>query len=112
MGEKHAYPFQCEGEDCPLCYLDEIIEQLHARIKELEDENEHQDAVITSVALIRLDLEAENRRLNDGGCRYNCRKRKEMCQSFAYHVCKHRKSLMTPTAKVLKDMYADWNKDQ
>ena len=84
MDEKHAYPFQCEGEDCPLCYLDEIIEQLHARIKELED----------------------------GSCRYNCVKRKEMCQSFAYHVCKHRKSLMTPPAKVLDDMYADWKQDQ
>ena len=57
-------------------------------------------------------LEARIKELEDGSCRYNCVKRKEMCQSFAYHVCKHRKSLMTPTAKVLKDMYADWNKDQ
>ena len=57
-------------------------------------------------------MKARIKELEDGSCRYNCVKRKEMCQSFAYHVCKHRKSLMTPTAKVLKDMYADWNKDQ
>ena len=92
--------------------LEANLKEAVVRIKELKDENEHQDAVITSVALIRLDLEAENRRLNDGGCRRDCRKRKEMCQSFAYHVCKHRKSLMTPSAKVLDDMYAEWKKDQ
>ena len=84
MDEKHVYPFQCEGEDCPLCYLDEIIEQLHDRIHELED----------------------------GSCRYNCRKRKEMCQSFAYYLCKNRQSLRPPTAEVLDDMYDDWMKDQ
>jgi len=50
--------------------------------------------------------------LEDGSCRFNCRKRKESCQSFAYYVCKNRKSLMTPTAKVLDDMYAAWKKDE
>ena len=84
MDEKHAYPFQCEGEDCPLCYLDEIIEQLHARIKELED----------------------------GSCRYNCRKRKESCQSFAYYFWKNWRSLMMPPSKALDDMYAEWKKDK
>ena len=57
-------------------------------------------------------LKARIKELEDGSCRFNCVKRKEYCQSFAYYVCKNRKSLMTPTAKVLKDMYADWNKDQ
>ena len=76
----------------------DTMEGMKARIKELEMEVE---AIVS-----------ENERLNEGGCRRDCRKRKEYCQSFAYYVCKNRKSLMTPTAKVLKDMYADWNKDQ
>ena len=74
------------------------MKQLQARIKELEMEVE---AIVS-----------ENERLSEGGCRRDCRKREEMCQSFAYYLCKNRQSLRPPTAKVLKDMYAEWKKDQ
>ena len=57
-------------------------------------------------------LNARIKELEDGSCRYNCRKRKEYCQSFAYYLYKNRQSLRPPTAQVLDDMYDDWKKDQ
>ena len=30
VSEQHMYPYQCEGEDCPLCCLDAEIERLQA----------------------------------------------------------------------------------
>jgi len=38
MSEKHIYPYQCEGEDCPLCYLDSEIERLEAKCAQRRDD--------------------------------------------------------------------------
>ena len=70
---------------------DKLFKELEANLKE---------------AVVRI------KELEDGSCRYNCRKRKEYCQSFAYYLYKNRQSLRPPTAQVLDDMYDDWKKDQ
>ena len=33
MSEKHMYPYQCEGDGCPLCFLEARIEALEAEKK-------------------------------------------------------------------------------
>ena len=81
-----------------------MMDDLVKRLLEVTNWDEAEDECKEAAARIE-ELEL-------GSCRYNCRKRKESCQSFAYYVCKNRKSLMTPTAKALDDMYAEWQKHE
>ena len=39
MSERHPYPYQCEGEDCPLCLLESENERLTALVKVLESDD-------------------------------------------------------------------------
>jgi len=57
-------------------------------------------------------MKARIKELESGACRFNCRKRKESCQSFAYYMWKNWKSRMIPPAKALDDMYDTWKKDE
>ena len=81
------------------------IEMKYTVFKELE-------ANLKLARHTRNALKQRIKELEGGSCRYNCRKRKESCQSFAYYVWKNWKSKMMPPAQAFDDMYAQWRKDE